>query len=190
MVEQLKTGPDRARHNIINQYRQRRHRQLQELRKSKRWESMSMDEREVAEKGIFDVVNKERDTAIGQMTFEWNKLTAVILENEAHLPSIADAPDTESDCSDSEFEEDDDEAIKTGVPHQTDSEGRFQPDSATRSDLMAIFNRHVKSFQARTDVLEFIGVSDEEPFIDVSSDVDESDEVEAMEKMEDETNSS
>jgi hypothetical protein len=173
LSEQLKTGPDRARQNLMNQYRQQRYRELLELSKSEPWQTMTAEQRDAAADDIRATVNETRDAAIEEMWEEWRELTAIIRENEAHLPSIDDAPDIEKDESDPEFEEDDEAAAKTGVPPQRDANGTFQPDPATRSDLMDIMNRHIKVFQARADLLEKLGDSDEEPFLDPDDEGDE-----------------
>jgi hypothetical protein len=190
IAEQLKTGPDRARQNIMNNHRQRRYREVSELRKSPQWGNMTEEQRQSAETEIVNRINKARDTAINEMFAEWHGLVAAITESEAHLPRVDSAPDTESDMSDPEFEEDDDEAAKSAVPIQRDEKGRFQPDPTTSSDLMDIWNRNVKVFKARTDVLETLGRPDEEGWLrleevgSTGSD-DESDEMDEVEEMDD-----
>jgi hypothetical protein len=164
-AEQLKTGPERARHNIMNKHRQRRYRVLAELRHSQRWAAMPEEDRAMAEKDAINAIDKERDAEIADMLAEWEQMTAVIRESEQQLCPVDDAPDTESDESDPEFEEDDEEAAKCGIPHQCDAQGRFQPDESTQSELMDIWNRNVKAFRARTDILAKIGDANEEPWL-------------------------
>jgi hypothetical protein len=193
-TEQLKTGPERARHNIMNKYRQRRYRVLADLRHSQRWATMTEEYKATAESDAVDAIDKERDVEIADMLAEWEQMTAVIRESEQQLCPVDDAPDTESDESDPEFEEDEEEAAKSGIPHQRDAQGRFQPDESTQSDLMDIWNRNVKAFQARTDILAKIGHADEEPWLpldgmgedsrasDSEEDMDNSEDTESEEK--------
>jgi hypothetical protein len=187
-TEQLKTGPERARHSIMNKHRQRRHRVLTELRHGEHWATMTEEDKTTVENDAIDAIDKERDAEIAKMLAEWEQLTAVIRKSEQQLVPVDDAPDTESDESDPEFEEDEEEAAKSGIPHQRDAQGRFQPDESTQSDLMDIWNRNVKVFRARTDVLAKIGDPNEEPWLpldemgedsygsDAEEDIDEDDE--------------
>ena len=141
------------------------------------WAAMTEAERASAEEQAINAINKERGTEIEAMLTEWAHLTEAVRESEIGLVAFDDAPDTESDWSDSEFE-DDEEAAKSGIPHQRDAQGHFQPDETTQSELMAIWNRNVKGFRARTDVLEKMGDPDEEPWLgmdDMSGESDSSD---------------
>jgi hypothetical protein len=126
---------------------------------------MTEEDKATAESDAINAIDKERDVEIADMLAEWEQLTGVIRESKQRLVPVDNAPDTESDESDPEFEEDEEEAAKSGIPHQRNAQGRFQPDESTQSDLMEIWNRNVKVFRARTDVLAKIGDPDEEPWL-------------------------